>query len=134
MIEDDIKAALKKAYHLGQTYWQQADSESLSQHKKADATACRFHALVDTTVDSALSEIESLRAELDTAENRVALENVEELKMLAKACKDMQGQRDAAVAALKELSEATKEVLRISDRKHDAWDRAHAAIAKGEAP
>ena len=67
MIEDDIKAALKKAYHLGQTYWQQADSESLSQHKKADATACRFHALVDTTVDSALSEIESLRAERDAA-------------------------------------------------------------------
>ena len=29
-----------------------------------------------------------------------------------------------------ELLETMREVLRISDRKHDAWDAAHAAIAK----
>lgn len=34
-------------------------------------------------------------------------------------------QRDELLAAL-------KEVVRISDRKHDAWDRAHAAIAEAE--
>jgi|HubBroStandDraft_4_1064222.scaffolds.fasta_scaffold01416_11 hypothetical protein len=31
-----------------------------------------------------------------------------------------------------ELLAALKEVVRISDRKHDAWDSAHAAIAKAE--
>ncbi len=41
--------------------------------------------------------------------------------------------RFAAVdAQLKELVAATKEVIRISDRQHDAWDRAKAAIAKVE--
>lgn len=34
----------------------------------------------------------------------------------------LKAQRDELLAAL-------EEVLRISDRKHDAWDRAHAAIA-----
>lgn len=34
--------------------------------------------------------------------------------------------------AAPELLEALKEVVAISDRKHDAWDKAHAAIAKAE--
>ena len=34
---------------------------------------------------------------------------------------------------LAELLAALKEVVALSDRKHDAWDRAHAAIAKAEA-
>ena len=34
------------------------------------------------------------------------------------------------IAAAPELLEALKEVVAISDRKHDAWDRAKAAIAK----
>jgi hypothetical protein len=34
------------------------------------------------------------------------------------------------VSAAPELLEALKEVVAISDRKHDAWDKAHAAIAK----
>lgn len=34
------------------------------------------------------------------------------------------------IAAAPNLLEALKEVVAISDRKHDAWDRAHAAIAK----
>lgn len=31
---------------------------------------------------------------------------------------------------LKEMREALAEVVRISDRKHNAWDRAHAILAK----
>jgi len=34
------------------------------------------------------------------------------------------------IAAAPELLEALQEVVAISDRKHDAWDKAHAAIAK----
>jgi hypothetical protein len=34
------------------------------------------------------------------------------------------------IAAAPELLEALREVVAISDRKHDAWDKAHAAMAK----
>lgn len=46
----DIKTALRKAYLLGQTYWQQADSEYTSQHRKADETQAKFEQLVTDTV------------------------------------------------------------------------------------
>jgi hypothetical protein len=38
----------------------------------------------------------------------------------------------ALTAQRDELLDALKEVVRISDRKHDAWDKAKAAIAKAE--
>ena len=44
---EKVRAAMKRAYCLGQTYWQQADSEYASQHKKADVTAGRFIELTD---------------------------------------------------------------------------------------
>ena len=34
------------------------------------------------------------------------------------------------IAAAPELYETLEEVIRISDRKHDAWDKAKAALAK----
>lgn len=34
------------------------------------------------------------------------------------------------IAAAPELLKALQEVVAISDRKHEAWDKAHAAIAK----
>ncbi len=36
------------------------------------------------------------------------------------------------IAAAPELLAALEEVVRISDRKHNAWDAAHAAIAKAK--
>ena len=36
------------------------------------------------------------------------------------------------IASAPEMYEALKEIVRISDRKHDAWDRAKAALAKAE--
>jgi hypothetical protein len=41
--------AARKAFGLGQTYWQQADSEYISQHRKADETRAKFRALVEET-------------------------------------------------------------------------------------
>lgn len=46
-IQDAVSKALRKAYQLGQIYWQQADSEYYSQNKKADETQHKFDALVD---------------------------------------------------------------------------------------
>ena len=44
-----VSKALHEAYNLGQRYWQQADSEYISQHKKADDTRAKFLALVEET-------------------------------------------------------------------------------------
>ena len=46
MNEEGIKALLK-AYYFGQTYWQQANSDSLSRNKKSVETETRFESLVE---------------------------------------------------------------------------------------
>jgi hypothetical protein len=48
-IVETVRTAMRRAYSLGQTYWQQADSEYTSQNKKADVTAGRFIELIDDT-------------------------------------------------------------------------------------
>ncbi len=57
-----VEKALRRAYSLGQTYWQQADSESMSQWKKADETADKFTKLVEETC-SAISQPDTEQAE-----------------------------------------------------------------------
>lgn len=47
--ETIVLNALNRAYQLGQTYWQQADSESYSQNAKSDVTAEKFRQLRDET-------------------------------------------------------------------------------------
>jgi hypothetical protein len=47
---DVVTRALNKAWLLGQTYWQQADSEYISQNKLAPGTHERFKQLVDETL------------------------------------------------------------------------------------
>lgn len=47
-LQDAVRIAMRKAFHLGQVWWQQADSENVSQHKKADATQAKFDELVDS--------------------------------------------------------------------------------------
>ena len=44
-----VSKALREAYNLGMMYWQQADSEYIGQHKKADDTRAKFLALVEET-------------------------------------------------------------------------------------
>ena len=41
--QDIASIALRKAWQLGQTYWQQADSEYASQWKKSDETQAKFY-------------------------------------------------------------------------------------------
>lgn len=52
---ETVRKALQRAYSLGQIYWQQADSESFSQNRKADETAAKFQALVEETVACVLA-------------------------------------------------------------------------------
>ena len=48
-LADVVSKAMRRAFQLGQTYWQQADSDYTSQHRKADETHARFQALVEET-------------------------------------------------------------------------------------
>jgi len=48
-LQDTVSKALRRAWQLGQTYWQQADSEYTSQHRKADETQGKFDALIEET-------------------------------------------------------------------------------------
>jgi hypothetical protein len=47
---ESVMRALRKAYNLGQVYWQQADSEFTSHHRKADETAAKLEHLIADTV------------------------------------------------------------------------------------
>ena len=51
-----VSKALREAYNLGQRYRQQADSEYISRHKKADATRAKFLALVEETCAALAAE------------------------------------------------------------------------------
>ena len=45
--QDIVSKTAQKAWSLGQTYWQQADSEYQSQWKKTDETQAKFQQVVD---------------------------------------------------------------------------------------
>jgi hypothetical protein len=47
-----LEQALRRAFCLGQTYWQQADSESYSQNRKSDETRQKFEALVSSILST----------------------------------------------------------------------------------
>ena len=51
-IAETLAKALRRAYHLGQTYWQQADSESYAQNRRADETQRKFEVLASETRDA----------------------------------------------------------------------------------
>jgi len=50
MSEIELRKFLDRAFSLGQTYWQQADSESYKQNKKADGTRLAFTDLKNLAV------------------------------------------------------------------------------------
>ena len=52
MTGEELRAALNRAYRLGQNYWAQADSDYTSQWKKAEVTQATFEQLVEDTVSA----------------------------------------------------------------------------------
>ena len=48
-LQDTVSKALRRAWQLGQTYWQQADSDSYRQNKQSGETQAVFVKLVDET-------------------------------------------------------------------------------------
>jgi hypothetical protein len=55
-IADVVSLALRRAFYLGQKYWQQADSDNVSENQKADKTAAQLQALIDQTRAIVLKE------------------------------------------------------------------------------
>jgi hypothetical protein len=49
LTEEGLRKALAKVWQLGQTYWQQADSDSYKQQDKSDETRKKYLALVEET-------------------------------------------------------------------------------------
>lgn len=56
-LADAVSKAMRQSYLLGQTYWQQADSDSWKQHKKAGETSDKFYALVEETYKRVLTGV-----------------------------------------------------------------------------
>ena len=48
-LQDLVSKAMRRAWQLGQTYWQQADSDYFSQQNKSDDTQAKFNALIEET-------------------------------------------------------------------------------------
>ena len=78
--EQTVTDALRRAFSLGQIYWQQADSEYTSQHRKADATRAKFQELCERTEDT----IDNLRAQLAEAQR-----DAEVSKQINRACAEL---------------------------------------------
>lgn len=70
--EQRLRDAMRRAFNLGQTYWQQADSHSSVEHRRSDRTRMVFDALVEETV-AALGvtvDLTVTEAEVDAALQR----------------------------------------------------------------
>ena len=61
-MQDLVSIAMRRSWSLGQTYWQQADSESYSQNKKSGDTQEKFEALVDE-VRTVIANVQQWEAE-----------------------------------------------------------------------
>jgi len=51
-LPESVASAMKRAFNLGQTYWQQADSDSSSQQRRSDETRAKFDSLLSETVEA----------------------------------------------------------------------------------
>jgi hypothetical protein len=70
------RKAMARAYNLGQTYWQQADHEFISQQRKADATEQRFREFADSICaqyDAALAARDERVIELEAGLREIAV-------------------------------------------------------------
>lgn len=62
-LQDYLRKKLRTAYNLGQTYWQQADSEYRSQQKKSSETADKFGELIEHVVAAVTFEMNRAAAQ-----------------------------------------------------------------------
>jgi hypothetical protein len=120
-----LKQALRKAYQLGQIYWQQADSESYKENKKSSETSAKFDALLQDAIDAHIAQHAEmvdrlkLEAQCHTQEARTANATIVEIYQLcsggkgepgnwhgAEPVRALLGQHAEMVAKLRELADS----------------------------
>lgn len=108
-----VERALRRAYSLGQTYWQQADSEYASQQRKSDETAAKFQQLVADT-------LAALRGTLEPALSQPHTERAEAVAWSAKMLSNLLARihRDGGHH---EADNGTEPSVRAADAKICAW-------------
>ena len=101
-MSDSVSNAMRRAYGLGMTYWQQADSEYTSQYRKAGETARKFEQLVADTMTAVNTSDELTRLRAEVADLRATLKQAREaLEELRYASTDKaERMTDAAIAAI----------------------------------
>ena len=103
-----VSKALREAYNLGQRYWQQADNECISQHKKADDTRAKFLALVEETC-AALAAGQATAAQgvayAVLPEPDIAVGNDGRARIYT--CKDIVGEPYYTAGQLRDFADAT---------------------------
>ena len=119
----DVVADLKRAFHLGQTYWQQADHEFISQQKKADTTKRTFDELVAkhetarAAEQTLTEEVERLKAEDDLSTMK---EICKKLEFRLEKEKERADQAEAKNIALTKAAENLKECLDRAEAEREA--------------
>jgi hypothetical protein len=110
-LTEAVRAAMKRSYRLGQTYWQQADHEFISQQKKADATQADFNKLLDDTV----ALVEKAESCCDTPAlcelNEKCVSGLEHVELLVEANNYAQFDRENMKALPKNVFEALHKLL-----------------------
>ena len=67
-LQDVVSKALRRAWQLGQTYWRQADSDSLADHRRSELTQESFGSLVDETRAALAAPAQDARKPLTDAQ------------------------------------------------------------------
>jgi len=62
-LADDVTKAMRRAWYLGQKYWMLGDSESRSDHRKADETEKKFEELMKEIRDLVLTVSAAMKGE-----------------------------------------------------------------------
>ncbi len=118
-LEERITADLKRAFNLGQTYWQQADSESIAQQNRSDKTRAKFDELLGAA-------IASLRASSLTESGAVPVAQEDEQYLIFFDDRDREPiivwSRDDARKLLQSAIDLFGEDSECLDASTDAWE------------
>lgn len=123
-LADTVSKALRRAWQLGQTYWQQADSESFIQNKKSETTHAAFVALLDDTRAALASAAAPEQQPVPSAAVALSDDLRDRLVAISEAIADQDDR--AAQAMLREILAAPQPCDSIADAVRVPLDSLHA--------
>jgi len=85
-LQDYLRKKLRTAYNLGQTYWQQADSEYRRDHKKSVETANKFCELIEHVVSAVTFEMNRASAAQESAPAELPTTTIERWQDRLRLC------------------------------------------------